>query len=47
MHPEVMVAKGKDGACYLRDAKGMALYTFKKDTPVKSVCAGDCVPECR
>jgi predicted lipoprotein with Yx(FWY)xxD motif len=21
----------------------MALYTFKKDTPVKSACAGDCV----
>jgi predicted lipoprotein with Yx(FWY)xxD motif len=32
-------------ASYLTDAKGMALYTFKKDTPVKSACAGDCVPE--
>jgi predicted lipoprotein with Yx(FWY)xxD motif len=42
MHHEVMVAKGKDGANYLTDAKAMALYTFKKDTPVKSACAGDC-----
>ena len=38
-----MVANGKDGASYLTGAKGMALYTFKKDTPVKSACAGDCV----
>jgi predicted lipoprotein with Yx(FWY)xxD motif len=38
----VKVAKGKDGS-YLTDAKGMALYTFKKDTPGKSACAGDCV----
>ena len=43
MHHEVMVAKGKDGSSYLTGAKGMALYTFKKDTPVKSACAGDCV----
>jgi predicted lipoprotein with Yx(FWY)xxD motif len=42
MHHEVKVAKGKDGS-YLTDAKGMALYTFKKDTPGKSACAGDCV----
>jgi Secreted repeat of unknown function len=34
---------GKDGASYLTGAKGMALYTFKKDTSVKSACAGDCV----
>jgi len=38
----VKVANGKDGA-YLTDAKGMALYTFKKDTPGKSACAGDCI----
>ena len=36
MHRDVMVAKGKDGASYLTDAMGMPLYTFKKDTPVKS-----------
>jgi predicted lipoprotein with Yx(FWY)xxD motif len=40
---EVQVAKGKDGSSYLTDAKGMALYTFKKDTPGKSACAGNCV----
>jgi predicted lipoprotein with Yx(FWY)xxD motif len=43
MHHEVMVPNGKDGASYLTGAKGMALYTFKKDTSVKSACAGDCV----
>jgi predicted lipoprotein with Yx(FWY)xxD motif len=42
MHDEVKVAKGKGGS-YLTDAKGMALYVFKKDTPGKSVCAGECV----
>lgn len=42
MHHEVKVTKGKDGS-YFTDAKGMALYTFKKDTPEKSACAGDCV----
>jgi predicted lipoprotein with Yx(FWY)xxD motif len=42
MHHEVKVAKGKGGS-YLTDAKGMALYTFKKDTPGKSACSGDCV----
>ena len=39
----VKVAKsGKLGA-YLTDGKGMALYVFKKDSPGKSACAGDCV----
>jgi predicted lipoprotein with Yx(FWY)xxD motif len=38
----LQVAKGKDGS-YLTDSKGMALYTFKKDAPGKSVCGGDCV----
>jgi predicted lipoprotein with Yx(FWY)xxD motif len=28
---------------YLTDAKGMSLYTFKKDAPGKSACAGDCI----
>jgi predicted lipoprotein with Yx(FWY)xxD motif len=28
---------------YLTDAKGISLYTFKKDTPGKSACAGDCI----
>jgi predicted lipoprotein with Yx(FWY)xxD motif len=36
--PEVKVSNG-----HLTDTKGMALYTFKKDTEGKSVCAGDCV----
>jgi predicted lipoprotein with Yx(FWY)xxD motif len=42
MHHEVKVAKGKDGS-YLVDAKGMALYTFKKDSPGKSACVDKCV----
>lgn len=42
-HHAVKVAK-KDGAgSYLTDAKGMALYVFRKDAPGKSACAGDCV----
>ena len=28
---------------YLTDAKGMSLYTFKKDSPEKSACTGDCI----
>lgn len=28
---------------FLTDAKGMTLYTFKKDSPGKSACAGPCV----
>lgn len=42
MHHEVKVASGKQGS-YLTDAKGMALYTFKEDSPGKSACAGKCV----
>lgn len=35
---------GKDGiGSYMTDAKGMALYWFKKDSIEKSVCAGDCL----
>jgi predicted lipoprotein with Yx(FWY)xxD motif len=42
MHHEVKVAEGKQGK-FLTDAKGMALYIFKKDSPDKSACKGDCV----
>lgn len=40
---EVKVASGKDAGSHLTDAKGMALYVFKKDAPGKSACAGPCV----
>ncbi len=34
----------KDGVGkFFTDSKGMTLYTFKKDSPGKSVCAGPCV----
>ncbi|TMB34087.1 MAG: hypothetical protein E6J61_03510 [Deltaproteobacteria bacterium] len=39
----VKVAKSDKLGSYLTDSKGMTLYTFKKDTPGKSACAGDCV----
>ena len=42
-HHAVKVAAAKAGGSYLTDAKGMALYVFKKDAPGKSACAGDCV----
>jgi predicted lipoprotein with Yx(FWY)xxD motif len=42
MHHEVKIAKGKSGS-YLADAKGMALYTYKEDSPGKSACSGQCV----
>jgi len=35
-------AKPRVGS-YLTDAKGMSLYTFKKDPPGKSACGGDCI----
>jgi predicted lipoprotein with Yx(FWY)xxD motif len=42
-HHAVKVAK-KDGVgSYLTDIKGMTLYSFKKDTPGKSACEGECV----
>jgi len=28
---------------YLTDAKGMSLYQYKKDSPGKSACTGDCL----
>jgi predicted lipoprotein with Yx(FWY)xxD motif len=35
---------GKDGVGkFFTDSKGMTLYTFKKDSPGKSACAGPCV----
>jgi predicted lipoprotein with Yx(FWY)xxD motif len=40
---QVKVATKKDVGPYLTDAKGMALYVFKKDAAGKSACAGDCV----
>ena len=42
-HHAVKVAKHEKHGSYLADAKGMALYVFKKDSPGKSACAGDCV----
>ena len=41
-HTVKVVTKEKLGS-YLTDAKGMTLYTFKKDAAGKSACAGDCV----
>jgi predicted lipoprotein with Yx(FWY)xxD motif len=42
-HHAVKVAK-KDGVgSYLTAIKGMTLYNFKKDTPGKSACEGDCL----
>jgi len=42
-HHAVKVAKDEKVGSYLTDAKGMALYTFKKDMAGKSACAGECV----
>lgn len=39
----VRVAKKEGVGPYLADAKGMALYVFKKDAPGKSACSGPCV----
>ena len=42
-HHAVKVAK-KDGiGSYLTNITGMTLYNFKKDTPGKSACEGDCI----
>lgn len=42
-HHAVKVSQ-KDGVgSFLADTKGMTLYYFKKDTPGKSACEGDCV----
>jgi predicted lipoprotein with Yx(FWY)xxD motif len=42
-HHTVKVASKQDVGSFLTDAKGMTLYTFKKDAPGKSACAGDCL----
>ena len=42
-HHAVKVMKDEKAGSYLADAKGMTLYTFKKDSPGKSACAGECV----
>jgi predicted lipoprotein with Yx(FWY)xxD motif len=38
----VKVAKKDKVGSYLTDDKGMTLYVFKKDSPGKSACAGQC-----
>lgn len=42
-HHAVKIQKDEKAGSYLTDAKGMTLYTFKKDAPGKSACAGECV----
>ncbi|HEY6098483.1 MAG TPA: hypothetical protein VIW03_03575, partial [Anaeromyxobacter sp.] len=42
-HHTVKVASNEKLGSHLTDASGKALYTFKKDSPGKSACAGDCV----
>ena len=42
-HHTVKVAKSDKLGSYLSDAKGMALYEFKKDSPGKSACSAECV----
>lgn len=41
-HHAVKIAKSDKVGSYLTDAKGMALYIFKKDSPGRSACAGPC-----
>ena len=42
-HHAVRIAK-KDGVgSFLTNISGMTLYTFKKDSPGKSACEGECV----
>lgn len=38
----VRVEKKEGVGTYLTDVSGMTLYYFKKDSPDKSVCAGEC-----
>jgi predicted lipoprotein with Yx(FWY)xxD motif len=42
-HHAVNVTQKEGIGSYLTDIKGMALYTFKKDSPGKSACEGPCV----
>lgn len=39
----VQVAKKEGIGAFITDAKGMALYIFKKDMPGRSFCSGPCV----
>ena len=39
----VKIATKDELGSYLTDAKGMTLYVFKKDSPRKRACSGDCV----
>ena len=42
-HHEMKVGKNDKIGTHLTDTKGMALYVFKKDSPGKSACTGECV----
>jgi len=39
----VKTASKEGVGAFLVDSKGMTLYTFKKDSPGKSACAGECL----
>lgn len=43
MDHEVKIQSKQGLGKYLTDAKGKTLYSFKKDSPGKSACAGPCV----
>ena len=42
-HHAVKVSQKEGPGSFLVDTKGMTLYYFKKDSPGKSACEGDCV----
>jgi predicted lipoprotein with Yx(FWY)xxD motif len=42
-HHTVKIAKKEGVGSFLVDSKGLTLYYFKKDTPGKSACEGECV----
>lgn len=42
-HHAVKVSEKEGIGSFLVDIKGVTLYYFKKDTPGKSACEGDCV----
>jgi predicted lipoprotein with Yx(FWY)xxD motif len=42
-HHAVKVAKKEGIGSFLTNISGMTLYNFKKDTPGKSACEGDCL----
>jgi predicted lipoprotein with Yx(FWY)xxD motif len=39
----VKTASKEGVGAFLVDSKGMTLYTFKKDSPGKSACSGECL----